>query len=91
MVVEGQAVDLASDGAMIAGGFAEVGVSGAQGENVDEHADVLELEAAQGVDGVAVGVVFESVGEACAHRASRMSRAMDGRSSWYAFTVCSGW
>lgn len=64
VVVEGQAVDLAEEGAVVAGGFVEVGVSGAQGEDVDECAGVQEVEAAQGGGGVAVGVVFESVGEA---------------------------
>ncbi|OEV19406.1 hypothetical protein AN221_16385 [Streptomyces nanshensis] len=63
-VVEGQAVDLPKDGAVVASGFVEVRVSGAQGEDVEERAGVQELEAAQGWDGIAVGVVFESVGEA---------------------------
>lgn len=79
VVVEGQAVDLAEEGAVVAGGFVEVGVLGAQGEDVDERAGVQEMEAAQGGDGVAVGVVFQSVGEAVVRPARFEDEPGDGR------------
>ncbi|KOT46850.1 hypothetical protein ADK41_01460 [Streptomyces caelestis] len=79
MVVEGQAVDLAEEGAVVAGGFVEVGVSGAQGKDVDERAGVQELEAAQGGDAVVVGVVFEDIGEAIVRRPCFEDEAGDGR------------
>ncbi len=64
---------------MVAGGFVKVGVSGAQGEDVDERAGVQELEAAQGGDGVAVGGVLESVGKAIVRPTCFEDQPGDGR------------
>lgn len=79
VVVEGQAVELAEKGAVVAGGFVEVGSLGAQGEDVAEGAGVEELEAAQGGDVGAVGVVLQGVGEAVVRPSRFEDEPGDGR------------
>lgn len=83
MAVEGQAVGLAQDVAVVADGFVEVRLCGAQGKDVGERARGQESAAPQLGDELAVWPVLQCYEELVIRPWLRGSSGpMDGRSRW---------